>query len=241
MKKVGIIIPCYNEEKIIKSSILKIKDFFLCNKEFKYFIVSVNDGSTDKTQEILESIKDIHPISYSPNKGKGGAIKEGLKYCFKEMKMDYAIFMDADLSTKLNALPICLDYLEQRYKFVITSRHDKDSVIEVRQPLNRRFISKCSRIIIGSMFHFKVKDTQCGFKGFSKDFGLELLRKSRINGFSFDVEFLYIAKLNHYRYVSFPVIWSHEDDSKVSGLKTSFRFFKDLFKIKRNKKYYRNK
>ena len=81
MKKVGIIIPCYNEEKIIKSSILKIKDFLKRNKEFKYFIVPVNDGSTDKTQEILESIKDIHPISYSPNKGKGGAIKEGLKYC----------------------------------------------------------------------------------------------------------------------------------------------------------------
>ena len=240
MEKIGLIIPCYNEEKAIASSISKIKDFLVSINNYQFFIIPVDDGSKDKTKEIIEDIEGIYPVSYIPNKGKGGAVKEGINKTFNELHCDYAIFMDADLSTDLKAIPECINLLKEGNDFVITSRHDKESVIKVKQPFNRRFISKCSRIIIGSMFHFKVKDTQCGFKGMSKEFGLELLQKSKINGFSFDVEFLYIAKLNKKSYKSFPVVWSHDDDSTVSSFKTSVRFFKDLFKIKRNKKQYLN-
>ena len=241
MKKIGLIIPCYNEEKDISGSISKIKDFLTFQKDYQFFIIPVDDGSKDKTKEIIEGIKDIYPVSYTPNRGKGGAVKEGINKSFNELHCDYAIFMDADLSTDLKAIPECISLLEGGHDFVITSRHDKESVIKVKQPFNRRFISKCSRIIIGMMFHFKVKDTQCGFKGINQQFGLELLQKSKINGFSFDVEFLYIAKLNKRSYKSFPVVWSHDDDSTVSSFKTSVRFFKDLFKIKRYKKQYLDK
>ena len=88
------------------------------------------------------------------------------------------------------------------------------------------------------MFRFKLNETQCGFKGFNKELAQLLLKLSRIDDFCFDVEYLYIAKLNHYEYVSFPVTWSDYRDSRVSPLKSSIKFYRDLFKLKRNAKYY---
>lgn len=238
MKRIALVIPCYNEEKDIAASIEKIKEFLSDIKDYQFFIVPVDDGSKDSTKAIITSIKDINPISYSPNRGKGGAVKAGIEYSFNELNVDYVIFMDADLSTDLLAIKKCIDLLEKNYGLVVASRYNPDSLIKVKQPFKRRLISKCSRIIISSMFHFKLKDTQCGFKGMNKEIGQLFLDKSKINGFSFDVELIYIAKLNGKKYVSMPVTWANDEKSTVSGFKTSMRFFKDLFKIKRWKKEY---
>lgn len=241
MKKIALVIPCYNEEKDIATSIEKIKVFLSDKKDYQFFIVPVDDGSKDSTKEIINNIKDIYPVSYSPNRGKGGAVKAGIDYSFNKLNVDHVIFMDADLSTDLSAIKQCAKLLEKDYDLVVASRYNPDSLIKVKQPFKRRFISKCSRIIISSMFHFKLKDTQCGFKGMNKEMGQLFLNKSKINGFSFDVELIYINKLNGKKCVSMPVIWANDEKSTVSGFKTSIRFFKDLFKIKRWKKDYLNK
>ena len=238
MLKVGLVIPCYNEEKCIESTVDKVKDYLKDKKDYEFYIVPVNDGSKDNTEEVLKSIKDINYVSYKENGGKGKAIREGMRYCADELNCDYVIFMDADLSTDLVAVERCLAMLDCGEEFVIGSRYDKESNIKIKQPFKRRFISKCSRIIIASMFHFKLKDTQCGFKGMKKDIAKLLVEKSLMDKFSFDVEYLYIAKLNGKTYKSLPVIWSDDRDSRVSPLKSSIRFFKDLFKIKRHKKDY---
>ena len=107
--------------------------------------------------------------------------------------------MDIDLSTDLSAVPTAIKELDN-CPFVIGSRYDKGSNIAIKQPLKRRFISKCSRIIIKSMFHFKLKETQCGFKAMSKDIAKLFVEKSIIDRFAFDVEYLYIAKLNNIPY-----------------------------------------
>ena len=238
-KKVSLVIPCYCEEEDIEKNVNKVKDYLKTPVDgFDFDIVVVNDGSKDNTKEVIEHIEGIYPVSYEPNQGKGNAVREGLRYSIEKLNCDYVIFMDADMSTDLSAINKCLDILESGVEVVIGSRHDKDSDIRIKQPFKRRFVSKCSRIIIGSMFHFKVKDTQCGFKGMNKEAARVMVDKSKMNGFSFDVEYLYIAKLNKISYKSFPVIWSDDRGSTVKVFKSSVRFFKDLFKIKRNKKLY---
>ena len=239
MKRISLIIPSYNESEDIERKINVLKDYIKENlHDEEYFIVPVNDGSKDNTGEVIKSIEGIYPVSYEPNHGKGYAVKEGIKYSFNELNVDYAIFMDADLSTDLKAIKECVTLLEEGTPFVAGSRYSKDSVIKVKQPLKRRFISKCSRIIISSMFHFKIKETQCGFKGVNKELGLLLVDKAKMERFSFDVEYFYIAKLNNYKYVTFPVVWSDDKGSTVTAFRTSVKFFKDLFKIKKNKKSY---
>ncbi len=239
MKKVSIVVPCYNEAQDIAKKSEVVKDYLKNNKDYHFDVVLVNDGSKDNTEEVIKSIEGVHAVSYHPNGGKGHAVREGLRYSVDTLDSDYILFMDADLSTDLSAVEKCLSLLEEGNDFVLGSRHDKESDIRIKQPFKRRFISKCSRIIIKSMFHFKkIKDTQCGFKGMKKEVAKILVDKSKMDGFSFDVEYLYIVKLRQFSYISFPVIWSDDRGSTVSPLRSSVRFFKDLFKIKRNKKHY---
>lgn len=243
MKKpiVSIVLPSYNEANCLPFSLNKIIEFIKQLPNYVFEIVVVNDGSKDNTETIIKTdFPDIKLVSYTPNRGKGGAVKEGLSYSASNLNADYIIFMDVDLSTDLKAIPESLSLLEEGQNFVVGSRYDKESNILIKQPLRRRFISKMSRIIISTMFRFKLKDTQCGFKAMTKDVAKLLVEKSKMNAFSFDVEHLYIAKLNGITFKSLPVVWSDDRESKVSPIKSSIRFFKDLFKIKRNKKWYKN-
>ena len=234
--KVSIILPAYNEANTIKDKLLELLDCLETIDNYSFNVIVVNDGSKDNTSEIVKSINNVKLIEYKPNKGKGNAVREGLK---ASLDSDYIVFMDVDLATDLSALPVLLDKLNE-YDMVIGSRYDKGSNIAVKQTFIRRVISRCSHPIIKMMFHLKLKDTQCGFKGYRSDLAKVIVEKSKMDGFSFDVEHLYIAKLLGYKYCSIPVTWRNGAESKVRAVSSSFKFFGDLFKIKRHKKWYKS-
>ena len=238
MKKIALILPCYNEAEDLQRKVETIKEYISKREDYSFSIVVVNDGSKDNTAEVASSIEGIELVSYTPNGGKGHAVREGLHYCVDKGEADAMVFMDADLSTDLNCLPALLEKLDE-VPFAVGSRYDKESNIVVKQPFKRRFVSFCSHIIIRTMFRFGIKDTQCGFKALSKDFAKLIVEKSQIDGFSFDVEYLYIAKLNKVPYVSVPVTWTDDRGSTVKVFKSSVRFFFDLFKIKGKRKSYK--
>lgn len=237
MKKVSIILPCHNEEVDIKNTLLTLKEELSKIKDYSFEIVTVDDGSKDETALVAKSVEGIHVVSYQPNGGKGHAVREGLKYSLETLNSDFMLFMDADLSTDLEVMTRFLQEMEKT-PFVVASRYDKESLMPVKQPFKRRFISVCSRIIIRSMFRFGLKDTQCGFKGMNKETAKLLVEKSLIEAFAFDVEYLYILKLNKIAYKSVPVIWRDDRGSTVTIFGSSTKFFKDLFVIKKHKKDY---
>ena len=237
-KKVSLIIPCYNEEQDVTSKTNFVHEYIKNIPEYNFDIVLVNDGSKDNTLNVINKIEFAKVVTYPKNRGKGNAVREGIRYSYETLKSDYAIFMDADLSTDLEAIHKCLSYLEQGYAISAGSRYNKDSVIKVKQPLKRRIISRLSRIIIASKFHFKIKETQCGFKGLNREMMKLIIDKTKMDGFSFDIEYFYIAKLHKLPYITYGVIWTNDRGSTVVPFKTSKQVFKDLFKIKKNKKHY---
>lgn len=230
--KLSIVIPCYNESKDIESK-TKIVQEKIANLPIETELILVNDGSKDNTGEIIKHIKGIIPCSYEKNRGKGGAVKEGIT----NSTGDYILFMDADLSTDLEALDKIVPILED-HDMIIGTRHHKNSILPVKQPVKRRIISWGCRKLVNFKFHSHYTDTQCGFKCIKADLAKKIIEKQTINGFAFDVEYLYIAKVNKKEIVELPVTWRDDRGSTVSPIKSSIAFFKDIFKIKRNKKKY---
>lgn len=229
--KLSVIIPCYNESKDIAEK-SKIVFDYLTNLGIDFEIIAVDDGSKDNTKEVIYSLPYLRATSYKENMGKGGAVKSGIELAHG----DYILFMDADLSTDLSAIDTMLPFMEE-YDFIIGSRHHKESKILVKQPFKRRFIGWCCRRLVNMRFHFHMSDTQCGFKAIRASVAKEMVLHQIIYGFAFDVEYLYIAKLNNIKVKEIPVIWRDDRGSTVkSG--SSMAFMKDMTKMKKNKKFY---
>ena len=230
--KLSIIIPCYNESKDIAKNVEIVKQYLL-DHNIDHELILVNDGSKDNTKEVIESIDGVVALSYEPNRGKGGAVKEGIE----NATGDYVLFMDADLSTDISAIEQVVEQAPS-CDLLIGSRHAKDSVIKKKQPALRVFIGWCCRVLVNMLFHTKLKDTQCGFKAMRTDAAKQIVSKQLINNFAFDVEYIYIAKLNNLSIKELGITWSDDRESTVSPFKSSVKFFKDLYHIKRNKKHY---
>ncbi len=230
---ISIIIPAYNEEKRLPKTLASIISFL--NKEkIEAEILIVNDGSQDQTKKVAQEIaKDnsfLKVISYEKNKGKGGAVKEGII----QAKGDYLIFLDADNSTPIFEIIPLLTNLSKGYDLVIGSRRIKGAKILKKQPFLRQILSQ------GFNFFIKVilgladyKDTQCGFKGFRKEAGKNIFAKAKINGFAFDTELLCIANLLDYKVLEMPIAWQDEKQSTLR-IKSIWNIFWDSLKIKRN-------
>ena len=230
--KLSIVIPCYNEAQDIVSNVEKVKSYLL-DKKIDHELLLVNDGSKDNTKEVIESIEGVKALSYEKNRGKGGAVKYGIE----NASGDYVLFMDADLSTDLSAIEKVVE-LAPNYDLIIGSRHAKDSVIKKKQPWTRVFIGWCCRVLVKMLFHTKLKDTQCGFKAMKTDVAKKIVAKQLVTNFAFDVEYIYIARLNNLSMYELGVIWSDDRGSTVNPIKSSLKFFRDIFFIRRHKKTY---
>lgn len=231
--KLSIIIPCYNEAKDIEKNIEEKVIPFLVTLPIEYEIILVNDGSKDNTMEVIKNIEGVMALGYEKNRGKGGAVQFGIEHATG----DYVLFMDADLSTDLIAFNELIPLLG-KYDLIIGSRHLKESKMPIKQPLLRQFIGKSCRVLVNADFGFHLKDTQCGFKAIKTDLAKFIASKQTIFGFAFDVEYLYIAKLNKWSIHEIPVIWRNDRSSTVSAFRASKQFLKDMRKIKKNKKNY---
>ena len=230
--KLSIVIPCYNEAQDILSNVNKVKEYLL-DKKIDHELILVNDGSKDNTKEVIESIEGVKALSYEKNRGKGGAVKYGIE----NATGDYILFMDADLSTDISAIEKVVE-LAPSYDLIIGSRHAEGSVIKKKQPWTRVFIGWCCRILVKMLFHTKLKDTQCGFKAMRIDIAKKIAAKQLVNNFAFDVEYIYITRLNNLSMYELGITWSDDRGSTVSPIKSSLKFFKDIFYIRRHKKHY---
>ena len=220
-----LIIPTYNEGKIIEKSILKLENFLEKNKLNAEVIIS-DGGSMDdtliKSKTLKKRYANLELIERNSQTGKGKSIEEAIK----KSNLKFIVFMDADLSVNLNCLPKILNYLKQNYDIVIGSRFDKNS--EVKRKFTRKIISSVYSYMIRSLFGLKIKDYQCGFKGFNRKKIMPLLEKIENKDFFWDTELIIRANAQGLKIKEFGVQWEETRNSNINILTTSMSFLKAL-------------
>lgn len=187
----SLVIPSYKEGEHIYDNLMTISRV-LDDKGIEFELVPVNDGSPDNTGEEIKraSLSDprIRPVSYEVNRGKGGAIKEGVL----NSKGDIIGFLDADLDLSPDHVPEFLKEMETSgCDVVIGSKMHKDSKLEY--PFARKVFSLCYYIMLKVLFGLKTRDTQTGVKIYKGDLLRSIVPIMRVKGYAFDIEMLALA------------------------------------------------
>jgi len=239
-KKISVIIPAYNEEENIFRTIDETKKV-LENMNYDYEIIVVDDGSTDKTSEIVKNNfnfeKDkVRVETYKPNAGKGNAVKYGSGFAVG----DYILFLDADLDLNPRQLPAFLNKMEKsNADAVIGSKKSRDS--KIKYSLKRRILSNGYYYFIKILFGLPIRDTQTGFKLFKSKVLKESINKMLIKRYAFDLELLIILHKKGYKIVECPVQVTQTRLAGRIGQRDALSVFKDTIKIFNRlyfKKYY---
>lgn len=226
---VSFIIPVYNEEIRIGNTLSKVLDYF-SGADYSTEVVVVDDGSTDRTSVIVRSFGDsVKLLSYGKNLGKGAAVRYGMLLA----RGNYRVFSDADLSTPIYEINKILEKLTNGADVCIGSRALDPSMIREHQPFYREFMGKTFNKFVQLLIMKGIEDTQCGFKGFTAESAEFLFSRSRIDGFSFDVEILYLAQKAKMKIEQVPVEWYNDRRTKVHPFRDSLNMFYELLKIKR--------
>jgi dolichyl-phosphate beta-glucosyltransferase len=230
----SIVIPAYNEERRLPNTLASIRAY-LQNRPYRAEILVVDDGSTDRTPEIVTACRKKYPglrlVSNGRNRGKGFSVRHGML----EARGEIALFSDADLSTPIEEADKLLAALrEEGYDGAIGSRAVDRSLIEVHQSAIREqagiFFNRLVRWITGIEF----SDTQCGFKAFRRERARIIFEQQRVERFGFDPEILFLAKRHGLNVAEVPVRWSHDSGSKVNVVADGVRMFLELLFVRWN-------
>lgn len=228
---VSVIIPAYNESERIVPTIGAIAAH-VCQLGFPWELILADDGSKDDTVEQVRSLNLANVIisEAAANGGKGSAVRRGMLAANGR----YLLFTDADNSTPIQELDKLLHKLTvEGYDVAVGSRAAEGSQ-EANRSFFRRVLSGGLRWIVRNIFRIGVRDTQCGFKLYTAAAAHRLHRAQTINGFSFDLEILYLADKLGYKVAEVAVDWVDAPGSKVDTRKEAQRFLRDLLKIKLN-------
>lgn len=228
----SIVIPAYNEEENISSTLQDIAQY-LKTKNYLYEVIVADDGSNDKTAELAAFEGKVFPrfnlIRHSPNRGKGYTVKEGVLAASGEL----ILFMDADNSTRINQIDKLISAILEGNDIAMGSRRIEGSIIEEYQPKHRRFLGntyiKLSNVILST----NVNDYNCGFKLYKKNAAKILFDKLTRNDWSFDSELIYLASKFKFKIKEVPITWQDKQKtSKVKPLKDGLKSFLSLLKIR---------
>ena len=225
----SIIIPAWNEERVIARTLTRYVEFFSGKYDFE--VIVVMDGCTDGTQGIVRKFSRKNPVVISlhfPNRlGKGGGVMRG----FKAAKGDLIAFTDADGATSPEEMARLIESVGE-LDGVIGSRWLDGAVILKGESLGRRIASRGFNLLIRSMFFMPYSDTQCGAKVFKKDVIDNVIDEVCINNFAFDVDLLFKIMGKGYSIKEIPIEWSHDENTSLNMTKIMPKMFISLLGLR---------
>jgi glycosyltransferase involved in cell wall biosynthesis len=229
---VSVIIPAYTQQKRLPPTLTRIEEY-LAARSFSSEILVVDDGSRDRTAQVVENWQGrtagLRLVSNGGNRGKGYSVRHGML----EARGNVALFTDADLSAPIEEADKLLAALDT-YDVAIGSRALDRSMVEVHQSGRRELAGRSFNWAVRALMGVAFADTQCGFKAFRRERTRILFEQQRIERFGFDPELLYLARRHGLRVVEVPVRWAHDPATRVHVLEDGLRMVGDLAVIRWN-------
>lgn len=240
-KTVDIVIPTYNEADVITKNVTTLLTF--CNKNltnYQFKIIVSDNGSTDKTYDLIkESFKNTGQVEATQisEKGRGRALLK----TWGSSNADICCYMDADLSTDLNHLPIIIDMIDNHsYDLAVGSRHMHGS--KIKRGIKRRIVGMTHVIIMKALLGVSFSDPYCGFKAASRD-SIDLIFqginpdrwKAKGNAWFWDTELLVIAEKLGLKIYEEAVFWKDDPTSTAKIIQDSIESIKGIVRLNREK------
>lgn len=231
---ISIIIPAFNEELRIAPTLRSVDGFF-ANKGLRYEILVVDDGSSDATVALVESMATEMPalrcLANPENRGKGYAVRTGMLAARGAVR----VMCDADGSMPPDQMPKLLQPIFSGAADVaIGSRYSEGASTDAQQPGWRVAWSRLANSIIQRSLVEGIEDTQCGFKAFSAAAADAIFSRATIDGWAFDLEALALAKRMGFRISEHGVTWSDDERSRVSPVRDFIKVVREFHAIRGN-------
>jgi len=227
------VIPAYNEGRRLGATLEKVLAY-VDRQKWPAEIIVVNDGSRDNTAEIAQEFAQKSPIlrlvENPGNRGKGYAVRNGMLNATGEV----LLFSDADLSSPIEEAPKLFAAIGAGADVAIGSRWLKAELQTERQPGYRQLFGRIFNLLLRAILGLKFKDTQCGFKAFTRRAALEIFPRQKIERWGFDPEILFIAQKHGFKIAEVPVEWAHDPGTRISPLRDGTRMFFEMLKIRWN-------
>ena len=229
----SIVIPAFNESARIRATLEKISAC-AADRGWNVEIIVVNDGSTDATAEIVRDCAANHHhlrlIENPGNRGKGYSVRNGMLHAQGEV----LLFSDADLSSPITEASKLFESISAGADIAIGSRWLKPELQTQRQPARRQLFGRIFNLLLRLVLGLQFKDTQCGFKAFTRHAAAVVFRLQNVERWGFDPELLYIAKHFGLRVVEVPVIWAHRAGTHIHPLRDGLRMFREVLRVRWN-------
>lgn len=233
--KLSVIIPAYNEQKRLPSTLKDAHAWLMEHLAGDFEVLVIDDGSSDDTcksvRQLMNKMPELSLIEQIKNQGKGAAVRRGMLAA----KGDIHVFMDADHSTHIREIERVFASFETQSEkeVIIASRQHPDSDISQHQSWLREHMGKSFNLLMRLATGIDMPDTQCGFKAFTSKASQQIFSAQKLDGFSFDVEVLFLAARMGYHVTEIPVEWVNEPNSKVRMLIDPLKMFVDILRIRR--------
>jgi glycosyltransferase involved in cell wall biosynthesis len=229
----SIVIPAYNESARIADSLQKVLGF-VAQRHWNAEVIVVNDGSRDDTARVVGQSQEQHPelqlLENPGNRGKGYSVRHGML----QARGEILLFSDADLSSPIEEADKLLAAIADGADIAIGSRWLESRLQTRRQPLYRQFFGRIFNLLLRITLGLGFKDTQCGFKAFTRQAAQAIFPAQKVERWGFDAEVLYLAKRLGLRVAEVPVVWAHREGTQISPLRDGIRMFGEMLKIRWN-------
>jgi dolichyl-phosphate beta-glucosyltransferase len=227
----SVILPAYNESTRIAGTLERILAHATqCGWNVE--VIVVNDGSSDDTDEIVRQCAAEHPvvrlIDNPGNRGKGYSVRNGML----RARGDILLFSDADLSSPIEEADKLFSAIGKGADIAIGSRWLDRRLQIRRQPLHRRLFGRIFNLALRIILGLQFKDTQCGFKAFTRRSAQSIFSLQKIERWGFDPELLYLAKKLGFTVKELPVAWSHREGTRIHPLRDGIRMFGELLRVR---------
>jgi len=227
----SIVLPAYNEGERLAATLESIFGY-IATQAPKTEVIVVNDGSSDDTAQIVTRYAAQHPelrLLHNPgNRGKGYSVRNGMLHA----QGDVLLFSDADLSSPIAEAGKLFSAIAEGADIAIGSRWLKTELQVRRQPLFRRVLGRIFNLALRVFLGLNFRDTQCGFKAFTRQAADALFPGQQIERWGFDPELLYLARKHHLAVVEVPVLWSHREGTRIHPIRDGLRMFLDVLRVR---------